>query len=165
MDGRLGKELQSRGYHLEGRVIEGDFLKLMFPEQVDLIADDLAKHSKRHTPLIAHSFGAYLGLHAILQNSGYAGKVLLISPILGAVKGNGRMFKPPQSQRITEVVEARQFPKLDMALLVGDQDWQSPTVECENLAIVTGGKFRIAEGKGHDLGAEIVKKVLDFFLT
>ena len=33
------------------------------------------------------------------------------------------------------------------------------------VSTVTGGKFRIAEGKGHDLSAEVVKRVLDFFLT
>lgn len=163
--GRLGTELQLRGYELSGRVLEGEFAKLPFPNQINLIADDLAKYSKQQIPLIAHSFGAYLGLHAILQNQGYTGKVLLISPILGAVKDDGRMFKPPQSKRIAKAIEARQFPKLEMALLVGDQDWQSPLVECEKLIAVSGGTLNTALGKGHDLGAEVVKEVLDFFLT
>lgn len=162
--GRLGAELQSRGYELHGRVLEGEFAKLPFPDQISLIADDLSKHSEQQLPLIAHSFGAYLGLHAILQNTGYVGKVLLISPILGAVKGNGRMFKPPQSKRIAEAIEARQFPKLDVDLLVGDQDWQSPLDECQNLVNGLCGNLRVAEGKGHDLGAEIVKPQLDYFL-
>jgi pimeloyl-ACP methyl ester carboxylesterase len=161
--GRLGTELQSRGYELSGRVLEGEFAKLSFLDQINLIADDLAKHAKQETPLIAHSFGAYLGLHAILQNKGYAGKVLLIAPILGAVKGNGRMFKPPQSKRIAEAIETRQFPKLDVALLVGDQDWQSPLDECEKLVAVSAGTLNTALGKGHDLGAEIVKPQLDAF--
>lgn len=163
-DGRLGKELQSRGYELEGRVLEGDFAKLPFPDQIDLIADDLGTHSKQQTPLIAHSFGAYLGLHAILENNGYAGKVLLVSPILGAVKGYGRMFKPPQSKRITGVIESRQFPKLDVDLLVGDQDWQSPLGECERLTWTSCGKLCVAEGKGHDLGADLVQEFLDSVL-
>lgn len=163
--GRLGKELQARECELSGRVLEGEFAKLPFPDQINLIADDLAKYSEQQTPLIAHSFGAYLGLHAILQNKGYAGKVLLISPILGAVKGNGRMFRPPQSKRIAEVIEARQFPKLQLALLVGDQDWQSPLVECENLVLVTDGTFHIAKGRGHDLGKETVGLFLTHFLN
>lgn len=100
--GRLGVQLQSRGYELTGRVLEGEFAKLPFPDQINLIADDLAKYSKQQISLIAHSFGAYLGLHAILQNRGYAGNVFLISPILGSVKGNGRMFKPPQSKRMSQ---------------------------------------------------------------
>ena len=163
--GRLGVELQSRGHELTGRVLGGEFAKLPFPDQINLIADDLAKYSKQQTPLIAHSFGAYLGLHAILQNRGYAGNVFLISPILGSVKGNGRMFKPPQSGRITQVIESRQFPKLDVDLLVGDQDWQSPINECRSLVHGLCGNLNVAEGKGHDLGAEVVKKVLDFFLA
>jgi hypothetical protein len=68
--GRLGVELQSRGHELTGRVLEGEFAKLPFPDQINLIADDLAKYSKQQTPLIAHSFGAYLGLHAIFPTSG-----------------------------------------------------------------------------------------------
>ena len=164
-DGRLGKELQSRGYGLEGRVLEGDFAKLPFPDQIDLIADDLGTHSKQRTPLIAHSFGAYLGLHAILQNNGYAGKVLLISPILGAVKGNGRMFIPPQSKRISEAIGSRQFPKLDSVLLVGDQDWQTPLAECENLVNRLNGKLHVARGRGHDLGANTVQTLLNNFFN
>lgn len=145
--GRLGTELQSRGYELSDRILEGEFAKLPFPDQINLIADDLAKYSKKQTPLIAHSFGAYLGLHAILQNRNHAGKVLLISPILGAVKGNGRMFKPPQSKRIAEAIETRQLPKLDMDVLVGDQDWQSPLVECDVLVSACGLNLNIAPGK------------------
>lgn len=163
--GRLGAELQSRGYELHGRVLEGEFAKLPFPDQINLIAEDLAKYSKQQTPLISHSFGAYLGLHAILQNKGYAGKVLLISPILGAVKGNGRMFKPPQSKRIAEAIEARQLPKLDLHLLVGDQDWQSPLDECQNLVHGLFGNLHVAEDKGHDLGKEVVGLFLTHFLN
>ena len=41
LDGRLGMELQSRGYELHGRILDGDFAKLSFPEQVDYVAADL----------------------------------------------------------------------------------------------------------------------------
>ena len=68
LNGRLGVELQSRGFELHGRVLEGDFAKLSFPEQVDNVASDLRGLESRNVPVIANSWGAYWALHAILLN-------------------------------------------------------------------------------------------------
>jgi hypothetical protein len=43
LNGRLGLELRGRGYELRGRVLEGDFAKLSFPEQIDHVASDLVE--------------------------------------------------------------------------------------------------------------------------
>ena len=68
LNGRLGMELQSRGYELQGRVLDGDFAKLSFPEQVDYVAADLRELDGRDIPIVANSWGAYWALHALLQN-------------------------------------------------------------------------------------------------
>ena len=95
LNGRLGLQLQSRGYELHGRALEGDFAKQSFPEQVDHVAADLRELDGRDIPVIANSWGAYWALHALLQNQKSYSRTLLISPILGTVRGEGRMFKPP----------------------------------------------------------------------
>lgn len=160
-NGRLGTELKARGWKLVGRVLEGEFLKLTFPEQIELISEDLQNCDSKVTPLIAHSFGGYLALHAILANRGYIGRVLLISPIVSAIVGNGRMFRPPQSKKIVHSLDAGTFPKLDIRIVVGDLDWQSPIEICKQITESSGGSIHIAQGKGHQLGAEVVKHELD----
>ena len=59
LNGRLGLELQDRGYELLGRVLGSDFAKLSFSEQVDHIASDLKELNGRGIPVIANSWGAY----------------------------------------------------------------------------------------------------------
>ena len=164
LNGRLGLELQSRGYELQGRVLEGDFAKLSFPEQVDHVASDLGELDGRDTPVIANSWGAYWALHALLQNQKSYSKILLISPILGAVSGEGRMFKPPLSKVMERAMDEGLFPEMDLTVLVGSDDWQSPHDRSRKLCNASGGRLVVADGKGHDLGREAVTDLLDTWL-
>jgi pimeloyl-ACP methyl ester carboxylesterase len=164
LNGRLGMELQSRGYELQGRVLDGDFAKLSFPEQVDYVAADLRELDGQGISVIANSWGAYWALHAILQNQKCYSRTLLISPILGAVRGEGRMFKPPLSKVMERSIVESLFPDIDLTVLVGSEDWQSPSDRCEALCEATQGNLIVANGKGHDLGREVVTDLLDKWL-
>ena len=164
LNGRLGLELQSRGYELQGRVLDGDFAKLSFAEQVDDVASDLRELDGRGIPVIANSWGAYWALHALLQNQKSYSKMLLISPILGAVRGEGRMFKPPLSKMMARSLDQCLFPDIELTVLVGSEDWQSPSNRCEALCGASDGNLIIADGKGHDLGREVVTDLLDKWL-
>ena len=157
-------ELQSRGYELQGRVLDGDFAKFSFPEQVDYVATDLRELDGQGIPVIANSWGAYWALHAILQNQKCYSRTLLISPILGAVRGEGRMFKPPLSKVMERSINESLFPDIEMTVLVGSEDWQSPSDRCEALSEATQGNLIVADGKGHDLGREVVTDLLDKWL-
>ena len=164
LNGRLGLELQSRGYELHGRVLESGFSKLSFPEQVDHVASDLRELDGQDIPVIVNSWGAYWALHAILQNQTSYSRTLLISPILGAVRGNGRMFKPPLSKVMERSINESLFPDIDLNVLVGSEDWQSPSDRCEALCEAVQGNLIVADGKGHDLGREVVTDLLDKWL-
>ena len=61
------------------------------PEQVDHVAETYENLMRRHTGY-RELLGAYWALHALLQNQKSYSRTLLISPILGAVRGEGRMF-------------------------------------------------------------------------
>jgi hypothetical protein len=165
LNGRLGLELRGRGYELRGRVLEGDFAKLSFPEQIDHVASDLVELDGQDTPVIANSWGAYWALHARLQNQKSYSKMLLISPILGAVRGEGRMFKPPLSKVVERAIDEGLFPEMDLTILVGTDDWQSPHDRSRTLCNATGGRLVIADGKGHNLGRETVCECLDGWLS
>ena len=160
----LGLELQSRGCELQGRVLEGDFAKRSFAEQSDHVASDLRELDGRDIPVIANSWGAYWALHALLQNQKSYSEILLISPILGAVRGEGRMFKPPLSRVMERSIDEGLFPKMDLTILVGTDGSQSPHDRSRTLCNSTGSHLVVAEGEGHDLGRAVVTEVLDAWL-
>jgi pimeloyl-ACP methyl ester carboxylesterase len=164
LNGRLGLELRGRGYELRGRVLEGDFAKLSFPEQIDYVASDLVELDGQDTPVIANSWGAYWALHALLQNQKSYSRTLLISPILGSVRGEGRMFKPPLSKVMERSIDESLFPNFDLTVLVGSEDWQSPDDRCKALCEAVKGNLIVADGKDHDLGREVVTDLLDKWL-
>ena len=164
LNGRLGLELQNRGCQLHGRVLEGDFAKLSFPEQVDYVASDLRELDGSNAPVIANSWGAYWALHALLQNQMSYSRTLLISPIIGAVRGEGRMFKPPLSKVMDRAIDEGLFPEMDLTILVGSDDWQSPHDRSRTLCDATDGRLLVADGMGHDLGREVVTDLLDKWL-
>ena len=165
LNGRLGIELQNRGYELHGRVLDGDFAKLSFREQVDHVAADLRELDGRDIPVVANSWGAYWALHAVLQNQKSYSRALLISPILGAVRGRGRMFKPPLSKVMERAIDESLFPDIDLTVLVGSEDWQSPSDRCKALCEAVSNNLIVADGKGHDLGRDSVCECLDGWLV
>jgi hypothetical protein len=94
----LGQELSRRGFDVVGRETVGDFKKLNFNEQIEIIAEDLkANFWHEDARVIANSYGAYLFLHAQAMMDAFIGKVLLLSPIVGEFSNQDiRMgFIPP----------------------------------------------------------------------
>ena len=65
----LGEELLKRGFSVSGRETVGEFRKLPFQEQIDLIKSDLIDlHWSEDARVIANSFGAYLFRSATLYS-------------------------------------------------------------------------------------------------
>ena len=66
----VGEELLKRGFDVSGRETVGEFRKLPFQKQIDLIKSDLLDlHWSEDDRVIANSFGAFLFLHAQAQLS------------------------------------------------------------------------------------------------
>ena len=85
LDAGLGEELLRRGFALRGRETVGAFKKLRFGEQVDAVKQDLVERFwKPEARVIANSFGGYLFLHAQIGMGSFPGRVLLLSPVIGA---------------------------------------------------------------------------------
>jgi len=164
----LGEGLASRGFRVWGRATVGDFKKLSFQEQVDVIARDLQGplwHPEAR--VVANSYGGYLFLHAQLQMPAYIGRVLLLSPILGAFENEerGQYFVPPRADRIMDAMKAGIFNAPNaFEVHVGTNDWQSTPTEVEELGFRTGATVHLADGLGHQLGKEYVSRVLDRWL-
>lgn len=100
LDAGLGLELLNRGFAVTGRQLLGDFQRLRFSEQIEVIGNDLQSQFWHADALvIANSYGAYLYLHAQSDIPVFPGRVLLLSPILGGSSAPGAalvFFRPLQ---------------------------------------------------------------------
>ena len=74
------------------------------------------------------------------------------------------MFKPPLSKVMEQSINECSFPEMDLTILVGSEDWQSPSNRCEALCEASDGNLIVADGKGHDLGRAVVTDRLDKWL-
>jgi len=164
----LGEELINRGLEVTGRELVGDFKSLDFQSQVSLAVEVLRKESlKENSRVIANSFGAYLFLHAQAELEPFAGKVLLLSPIVGEFfdEDTLRTFIPPRSRKIFEMIEIDKFPiLLNCEIHAGENDWQSNPQNVNKIGSYFACKVNIVPNAGHILPKEYVKSVLDNFL-
>ena len=74
------------------------------------------------------------------------------------------MFKPPLSKVMEQSINEGLFPDIELTVLVGSEDWQSPSNRCKALCQTSGSNLIVADGKGHDLGREVVTDLLDKWL-
>ena len=169
----LGLELSARGYDLIGREIAGPgprdqsnpFASLSFQQQIEVIQHDLKTHFWTPEALvIGNSFGAYLIAHSILQSGCFPGQCLFISPVLGAVKTTGMLFKPPKSGALKDAIDDRSFPSIILDIIVGSRDEHFLPDLAEKLDRITIGSVKTVDGEGHRLNHEILKTKLDQWL-
>ena len=164
LDTGLGQALLSRGFEVAGRELYGEFRKLDFQHQVDLVAEDLQSHFwQEEARVIANSFGAYLFLHAQVQMKPYIGRVILLSPIVGEFSNEDtRMnFVPPRADKIQQLAEAGSFPiPIHCEVHVGSEDWQSNPVNVTAFGSMLGIPVTVVPNAGHMLPKEYVGNLL-----
>jgi hypothetical protein len=165
----LGQALLARGYGVTGRETVGEFKELGFQNQVKTIASDLREHFwSEEARVIANSFGAYLFLHAqALIGEPYAGKVILLSPIVGEFSNEETLmnFIPPQAEKLFELAKAGSFSSpLNCEMHTGSEDWQSHPKNVTAFGEMVSIKVNVVDGAGHGLPRAYVGSVLDKWL-
>jgi pimeloyl-ACP methyl ester carboxylesterase len=165
LDTGLGEALLSRGLKVSGRETIGEFTKLSFPEQIELVAKDLKTHFWRDDAMVvANSFGAYLFLHAQTLMAPFPGRVLLLSPIVGEFTNSESQtfFVPPRARQLMELVLAGKYPSpKHYEIHVGEQDWQSNPDNVQALAKLMAWQVTIVPETGHMLPKTYVGTLLD----
>lgn len=165
----LGSGLIKRGYEPRGRETVGDFRRLRFGEQVDLIARDLQQNFWDPTArVIANSFGGYLFLHALAQMPAFPGKALVLSPIVGEFSNEETMnfFSPPCAGKLQKVIAEGRYPRPENCEIhVGELDWQSIPSNVLSFAQPLNIPVTIVPGRGHMLGEDYVSPLLDRWLA
>jgi len=164
----LGQELSRRGFDVAGRETVGDFKKLNFNEQIEIIAEDLkANFWHKDARVIANSYGAYLFLHAQAMMDAFIGKVLLLSPIVGEFSNEDiRMgFIPPYSKRLFELASSGSYPRFKQCEIhLGSEDWQSNPQNVTAFADLLGISVLVVKDEGHSLSKQYVSAQLDRWL-
>lgn len=147
----------------------GEFQRLKFSDQIQMIAKDL-EHAfwKEDGLIVANSFGSYLYLHAQTLLAPFPGKVLLLSPIIGATAapGNGPRFSPPFAERLLQLAQTGELTiPTRCEMHVGELDWQCQPDKIENFGQLTGINVTIVPGGGHLLDRGYVSALLDRWLA
>ena len=166
----LGLVLKAKGYHLSGRETLGDFAKLPLHMQAQAIADDLqGKFWDGSAQVIANSYGAYLFLFAQSLMPAFPGKVILLSPVIGAVTGSsiGKAgFAPPYADRLMALARLGELVVPEHCEIhVGANDWQCPAERLSEFGRFTGVPVTIVPDSGHMLNHGYVSALLDHWLT
>jgi hypothetical protein len=168
VDEGLGLELRRRGLTVYGRHLFGEFQRLRFSDQTQVIAEDLQNGFWTENALVvANSFGAYLYLHAQTLLDPFPGKVLLLSPIIGATAapGNGPRFSPPFAERLLQLAQAGEFTTPTRCEIhVGELDWQCQPDGIRNFGRLTGIPVTTVPEGGHLLSHSYVSELLDRWL-
>lgn len=169
VDEGLGLALQSRWLTVYGRHLFGEFQRLRFSDQMQLIAEDL-KHGfwNENALVIANSFGGYLFLHALTLLDPFPGKVLLLSPIIGttAAPGNGPRFSPPFAERLLQLAQGGELSTPSRCEIhVGELDWQCQPGKIQEFGKLTGIPVTTVPDGGHLLSHSYVSGLLDRWLS
>lgn len=161
----LGEGLRQRGCSVTGRETLGAFRYLSFQEQIDIVCNDLqGSFWNKDAHVIAVSYGAYLFLHAQSQMQPYPGSVLLLSPIIGQFSNEEIQlgFIPPRAKKLGQMADEGKFAAPpNCRIHVGSEDWQSNPDAVTSFGTKVGIPVTIAYGRGHQLGADYVRALLD----
>jgi hypothetical protein len=136
--------------------------------QIQTVAKDLQSHFWRENArVVANSFGAYLFLNAQGLLPSFPGKVMLLSPIVGAFDHPDKTmrFSPPMPTRLMDLTTAGQLPRPARAEIhVGEQDWQAHPEQVSRLAAFLHIPVHIVAGNGHMLDHGYGGRALDGWL-
>lgn len=165
----LGEALYQRGLQVVGRELRDDFAKLDFSQKVEIVSMDLQTLQQENGPrVIANSFGAYILLHALLDHPPFTGKLLILSPIVGAFsnEGIGIGFVPPRAKRLLEIAQSGKFPTPTRCEIhVGSEDWQCNPENVRAFGEAVNIPVHIVPKNSHMLERDYVTKLLDNFIN
>ena len=172
LNGLIGSELSLRGYYVLGRELRNRpggpgsfFCNLTFDRQVDSICRDLKNYSwSEHSFVLAHAFGAYLFLHAVLRLGKIPSNCLLISPTLSNATLNKVHPTLPNEERLSSAIGEQSFHSIRLDIVTSQDNSKASIETYENLIKSTNGTISLLENKGLSLTPSFVKKALDFWL-
>ena len=141
-----------------------DFLKADFTNQVDAIQRLINEYSDHD--IVANSYGAYLLLHALVDNSRTERNIKLMSPVLGKGISKNMMFssRPPSVKRLMDSIEEKRLSLSESTYIyIGEKDsGYCPELTQIYADYIGEDHVFVLQGEGHSLSKETVRVILGF---
>jgi hypothetical protein len=164
-EGGLSTYLSTLSPDFEALAVNPSFLAQAFPEQV-LAVRRFCTDNGSH--VIANSYGAYLLLQSLIDQSPLGAKVMLLSPVLGRVNSEKRMLisRPPGEKALkSAILENRLGLPEHLEILTGSDDEICAVSLAEETAHTLGVKVCVLENEGHMITPSKVASAVQAFLS
>lgn len=163
----LGEYLHSLTGNFSGISLDPVFLRQSFDEQVAKIQTAIA--SPVDQKIVANSYGGYLLMHALIDQTEVEHDILLLSPVLGkAISLESMSFsRPPGAKRLLEALEQGRIAKpRHLAIHTGGVDHSCcPLLAAKFAEGIPADRFELIPGQGHMIDRPIVQGIIDDFIT
>lgn len=158
--------LSELGFNISGREIyKPPFSNSSFSDQISILSNDIKQSAwYKFGVIVSFSYGSYLLLQTLMsEDDPYPGKVLLVSPVLGAMKRSFLSSTPPRAEKLRLAMQTNIFPAPDYSeILIGQYD------ACLDLAKAfsntLNSRLLIIPDQGHRLDYDTVCKAITEFL-
>ena len=163
--GGLSAYLATLSPDFEALAVNPSFLAQAFPEQVLAVRRFCTGNSSH---VIANSYGAYLLLQSLIDQSPLGAKVMLLSPVLGRVNSEKRMLisRPPGEKALkSAILENRLGLPEHLEILTGSDDEICDASLAEEIAHTLGVNVRVLQNEGHLITPSKVMSAVQAFLS
>ena len=166
----IGSSLAKMGFEVYGREILSDFAHLHFPQQLQIIKNDIKSlFWRENSNLIGDSYGAYLLLHALVELTAFPGRILLLSPVLGEAIDKQNLFlsRPPRAKKLLQLAQSQKFPLPKyLEIHTGAEDKGCDPILAQKISsLITNSKIFIIKGEGHRLNKTYINSVIKKFFN
>ena len=162
--GGLSAYLATLSPDFEALAVNPSFLAQSFPEQV-LAVRRFCSGTASHVS--ANSYGAYLLLQSLIDQSPLGAKVMLLSPVLGRVNSEKRMLisRPPGEKALkSAILENRLGLPEHLEILTGSNDEICDASLAKETGNKLGAKTCVLENEGHMIAPSKVVSAVQAFL-
>lgn len=169
LSGFFGDTVSHMGFDVYGREILPPFSQLQFGEQLAIIKNDLKSlFWYAGAKLIGYSYGGYLLLHSLAELEPFPGKILLLSPVLGAAMSKDKKYSsfPPRFKKLSQLAENGGFPPpCYLELHTGaEDDGCDPDLANRICSKIENSNIKIVMNQAHRLDPAYVADVLSRYL-
>lgn len=150
-----------------GLSLSGAFVRHPFEEKLNVIRGVLAQIDIPEAAIVANSMGAYYLLHSLVDQPSFQGRVLLLSPVLGAATNGLNYSRPPMAAKFAKALSGGRLAKphwLEIATGIDDTTCDYRLAE-QVASTLKADRITLLEGEGHTIKHRTVHRLVENFLS
>ena len=144
--------------------IDSDFLQRDIQGQIDTVRDFITVNA---TDVIANSYGAYLLLLALIDQTPLPVRTLLLSPVLGRAISEEHMLlsRPPREKTLHKAISEQRLGMPDhLEIVTGQEDEICDPALARQVGEQLEIRVSIVPDEGHMLAPQSVERIVKRFL-